>query len=203
MTESSKLQPLKLEPREDAKEARVEAVAQLASESSPFIERKTPSANMLPPKALTRWRRRRVWLTFTVPACLIVVFSALFIYFWCVMAMNMDTGVTAMDDVLCDSQDRSKMAQYFIIDLRFGNGNLTFTQVKIIDVAWDIVVGQGGRFLLAWLLFHVGGDCMIWMMEASAVPYHMIASVMFAPVSMSSTWSLLRVLSREGDGGQR
>jgi hypothetical protein len=38
---------------------------------------------------------------------------------------------------------------FFMPNLSFGG--MTFTQVKVIDIAWDLYVGHGGQMLLAWM----------------------------------------------------
>jgi hypothetical protein len=38
---------------------------------------------------------------------------------------------------------------FFTPNLSFGG--MTFTQVKVIDIAWDLCVGHGGQMLLAWV----------------------------------------------------
>ncbi|KAI3327382.1 hypothetical protein HD806DRAFT_486918 [Xylariaceae sp. AK1471] len=45
---------------------------------------------------------------------------------------------------------------FFQINLAFGN--LTFTDVKVIDVLWDIVIGRGGQAAMAFVSWRVFAD---------------------------------------------
>ncbi|KAL1881234.1 hypothetical protein Daus18300_001085 [Diaporthe australafricana] len=44
-----------------------------------------------------------------------------------------------------------RVTKAFDLDLTFGN--FTFTNAKVIDVAWDTAIGQGGRLLHGWILY--------------------------------------------------
>lgn len=83
-----------------------------------------------------------------------------------------------------------------MIDVLFGGG-FSFAQAKLIDVLWDLIIGQGGRFLHGWLLYHyIVSDALVWTMEHSVVPYHYYTSLSFSTVSLSSLWSLGKMLAR-------
>jgi hypothetical protein len=99
-------------------------------------------------------------------------------------------------DNFCDKQTASASEQRFVIDIRFGGG-FSFAQAKLIDVAWDPVIGQGGRSLHRWLLYHyIVSDALVWTMERSAVPYHYYTNLYFSTISVQSLWSLGRMIAR-------
>jgi hypothetical protein len=68
-------------------------------------------------------------------------------------------------DGLCEYQTATSLERQFLIDVHVGTG-LSFAQAKFVDLAWDVVVGQGGRFLHGWYLGrHVIGAVTTALME--------------------------------------
>jgi hypothetical protein len=53
-----------------------------------------------------------------------------------------------------------------LLQINIRTGNLSFAAAKIIDVAFDLVVGRGGQALLAWIAIrvyrHSDSDCRKW-----------------------------------------
>lgn len=66
----------------------------------------------------------------------------------------------------------------------------------MLDLAWDTLVGQGGRFLHAWVLYHVAASAIGWMMEYSAVPYNVQVHMLFSTVSLEALWSSMLLISK-------
>ncbi|KAG8160019.1 hypothetical protein KVR01_010656 [Diaporthe batatas] len=81
----------------------------------------------------------------------------------------------------------------FYINLQVAQ-KLSFTRAKLLDLAWDTVVGQGGRFLHAFVLYQVAASQLAWMMEYSLVPYYFQLDILFSTASLSALWSTLRFL---------
>ncbi|KAE9366501.1 hypothetical protein N431DRAFT_445229 [Stipitochalara longipes BDJ] len=67
----------------------------------------------------------------------------------------------------------------FEINLR--TGNLSFTAAKLIDIAFDIVVGRGGQFLLAWMAYRVYTDVLMRIAEKGQIRYDLFAAVTLRP----------------------
>jgi hypothetical protein len=80
---------------------------------------------------------------------------------------------------------------FFIPNLSFGT--MTFTQVKVIDIAWDLTVGRGGQVLLAWVNYRVFNEWLVYHMECHLTSYKLYASVAFKTTSVST----LGVLGKE------
>ncbi|ROW10817.1 hypothetical protein VPNG_05404 [Cytospora leucostoma] len=72
--------------------------------------------------------------------------------------------------------------------------NLSFARAKLLDLAWDIIIGQGGKFLHGWVLYRVVASQLTWMMEYSSVPHHFQLDLLFSTVSLSALWSTMRFL---------
>lgn len=72
--------------------------------------------------------------------------------------------------------------------------DLSFTRAKLLDLAWDTIVGQGGRFLHAWVLYQVAASQLAWMMEYSSVPYYFQLDILFSTASLPALWSTMRFL---------
>lgn len=71
----------------------------------------------------------------------------------------------------CGGYSVPAVERSFYINLQIAR-DLSFTRAKLLDLAWDTVVGQGGRFLHGWLLYQVAAAQLAWMMEYSSVPYY-------------------------------
>lgn len=80
---------------------------------------------------------------------------------------------------------------FFTPNLSFGA--MSFTQVKVIDVAWDLIVGRGGQMLLAWVNYVVFNEWLLYHMELHRTSYKMATSVAFQTTTMGT----LGVLGKE------
>jgi hypothetical protein len=80
---------------------------------------------------------------------------------------------------------------FFTPNLSFGA--MTFTQVKVIDIAWDLLIGRGGQMLLAWVNYRVFNEWLLYHMEMHRTSYKMSTSVAFQTTSLGT----LGVLGKE------
>ena len=106
--------------------------------------------------------------------------------------------------VSCDltSGDVNSLQNAFNINLR-GTVKLTFTQAKAIDVAWQLIVGAGGRFLMGWIAYKAFMDGLTRLMEQTAVSYDLHASLTFSTDSLLAIWHALKtVLKLQGWRGK-
>ena len=93
--------------------------------------------------------------------------------------------------ISCDLYSRSAQSGAFegafTINLR-GKSHLTFTQAKAIDVIWQLFIGAGGRFLMAWIAYLVFMDGLTRLMEDKPVAYDLYASLTFSTTSLFAMW---------------
>lgn len=80
---------------------------------------------------------------------------------------------------------------FFTPNLSFGS--MTFTQVKVIDVAWDLIIGRGGQLLLAYVNYRVFNEWLVYHMEMHLTSYKMYTAVAFETTSLGT----LGVLGKE------
>ncbi|KAH7385914.1 hypothetical protein BKA66DRAFT_461127 [Pyrenochaeta sp. MPI-SDFR-AT-0127] len=80
---------------------------------------------------------------------------------------------------------------FFTPNLSFGA--FTFTQVKVIDIAWDLIIGRGGQILLAWVNYRVFNEWLVYHMEMHMTSYKMYAAIAFETTTMGT----LGVLGKE------
>jgi hypothetical protein len=80
---------------------------------------------------------------------------------------------------------------FFTPNLSFGN--MPFTQVKVIDIGWDLCIGRGGQILLAWVNYRVFNEWLVWHMENHPTSYKFYAALAF----QTTTLSTLGVLGKE------
>ncbi|KAH6883201.1 hypothetical protein BKA58DRAFT_417013 [Alternaria rosae] len=73
---------------------------------------------------------------------------------------------------------------FFTPNLSFGA--LTFTQVKVIDVAWDLIIGRGGQLLLAWANYRVFNEWLVYHMEMHHTSYKLYAALAFETTTMAT-----------------
>lgn len=94
-----------------------------------------------------------------------------------------------------DSNPVSTVESQFEIDLVFID-ELSFTQAKLIDLAWDITVGHGGRLLHGWLFYYVACRVVTWILEHYSLHYWLLLDILFRPDSLSSLISLAKSIFR-------
>lgn len=93
-------------------------------------------------------------------------------------------------DKLGDSESPG-FTQAFDLDLTFGN--FTFTNAKILDVAWDTTVGQGGRLLHGWILYRcVMRRLLIHAMEYYCVTWRYYLTISWSRASFESLFVIIR-----------
>ncbi|KAK5124885.1 hypothetical protein LTR85_001075 [Meristemomyces frigidus] len=68
----------------------------------------------------------------------------------------------------------------------------SFEQVKIVDLAWDVLLGRGGQALLGWMAYRLFRQVIAVLMERGEVGYDVFASLAFNSGSLSSLLMLLR-----------
>lgn len=93
----------------------------------------------------------------------------------------------------CGGYSVPAVERSFYINLQIAK-DLSFTRAKLLDLAWDTIVGQGGRFLHGWLLYQIAASQLAWMMEYSSVPYYFQLDILFSTASLPALWSTMRFL---------
>lgn len=73
---------------------------------------------------------------------------------------------------------------FFTPNLSFGAMN--FTQVKVIDIAWDLLIGRGGQILLAWVNYRVFNEWLVYHMEMHLTSYKMYTAIAFETTTMNT-----------------
>ncbi|KEF53992.1 uncharacterized protein A1O9_09787 [Exophiala aquamarina CBS 119918] len=81
---------------------------------------------------------------------------------------------------------------FFQITLAFGE--FPFSTAKIIDVAWDIVVGRGGQGILVWVCFVVYGKALVRSMESTSVSFGTFEAITLQSGSVTGSLKLARDL---------
>ncbi|KAI1412122.1 hypothetical protein F5Y13DRAFT_200114 [Hypoxylon sp. FL1857] len=90
----------------------------------------------------------------------------------------------------CESSSASWFESRFFINVVVMQG-LSFTEAKLIDLAWDTFIGQGLRFMHAWWLYQVSTHLFTYLLETSSLPYEIQLNILFSPASFSSLWATL------------
>lgn len=110
-------------------------------------------------------------------------------------ALNQQDAYGTVSKISCDliNKNGSAMQNAFLIDLR-SPLELSFLEAKLIDVMWDLMVGQGGRFLMGWISYRVFMDSLVALMETTAVNYDVYTSIAFSTTSLWALWEGLKAL---------
>lgn len=90
---------------------------------------------------------------------------------------------------------------FFTPNLSFGT--FTFTQVKVVDIAWDLIVGRGGQMLLAWVNYRVFNEWLVYHMEMHLTSYKMYAAVAFETTTLGTLGVLAKEFLNFGKGTWR
>ncbi|KAI0966613.1 hypothetical protein F4678DRAFT_484223 [Xylaria arbuscula] len=94
----------------------------------------------------------------------------------------------------CSASSASWFESRFFIDLVI-HDDLSFTQAKLLDLAWDTLIGQGLRFLHAWWLYQVATHIVTYCLETSGLTYDLLLDVLFRTDSFSSLISAFNAAS--------
>ncbi|KAI3392689.1 hypothetical protein diail_5289 [Diaporthe ilicicola] len=68
---------------------------------------------------------------------------------------------------------------------------LSFTAAKLIDVAFDLLVGSGGQAFLAWVAYKVYTDVLVRVAEEGKVGYEAFAAITLKPNSLDTIWKVV------------
>lgn len=80
---------------------------------------------------------------------------------------------------------------FFTPNLNFGN--MTFTQVKVIDIAWDLLIGRGGQMGLVWVNWVVFNEWLVFHLERWKTSYKMYSTITL----QTTSWTMLGVAAKE------
>lgn len=156
----------------------------------------------LPPKSLPIHPRGRITPRIAIVSSItMIIIIGLIILLSLIKFFEPSVNQSGLDNsVSCDlwAQNASSVQNAFTINLR-GASELTFTQAKVIDVIWQLVVGAGGRICLAWISYVVFMDGLTRLIEHSPVSYLLYASMTFQTTSIYTTWyAMTAVVASKG-----
>ncbi|KAI4265249.1 MAG: hypothetical protein L6R38_009555 [Xanthoria sp. 2 TBL-2021] len=151
----------------------------------------TPTSR-LPPKPLPGRQKYRPFVLATLIAVLNVLVLAVLLahikYF--LPATDWDGYGIQSTGTSCDLVNKENSTRWqstFQINLR-GAAHLSFAEAKFIDLVFDLILGQGGRLLLAAVSYFVFMDALLRSMETTPVSYKLYASLVFSSISLVATW---------------
>jgi len=86
----------------------------------------------------------------------------------------------------------SGFEKVFVLDQKFGK--FSFSQVKIVDVAWDILVGRGVQLLAWWIGYNVFSDSLLRAIERHPASFQIFQRIALEGPSLLSLWTLAKEL---------
>ncbi|EPE30049.1 hypothetical protein GLAREA_13097 [Glarea lozoyensis ATCC 20868] len=94
------------------------------------------------------------------------------------------TGVQS-SSLPCDvHQPWTSWSTLFEINIR--TGPLSFTSAKVIDIAFDVLVGRAGQACLAWIAYRVYTDTLMRIAESEQVRLDLFAAISLSPNSFAT-----------------
>lgn len=85
----------------------------------------------------------------------------------------------------------------FVLDLTFGS--FTFAQAKVIDVAWDVLLGRSAQFLAWWIGYTVFSDALLRAIERHPASFRLFQAVALEGPNLKALWTLVKELWRAKD----
>ncbi len=161
----------------------------------------------LPPKPLPGRPRYRLFVIATLTTVLNLVALAVLIskIRHLLPATEWDDYGIQLTETSCDLVNKKNSTRWqsaLQINLR-GAAHLTFAQAKFVDLVFDLLVGQGGRLLLAAVSYIVFMDALLRSMEIEPISYKLYASLVFSSTSLVATWHATKaVFSTRGWRGK-
>jgi hypothetical protein len=130
-------------------------------------------------------KTQRTW-QFLYPVawlCLLCVGGPILLHELAIHHLNsftLSNGIVEQSLLPCDVQGIwTSWSTLFEINIR--TGNLSFVNAKIIDVAFNVVVGRGGQACLAWIAYRVYTDVLIRIAENGRIRYDLFAASSLCP----------------------
>ena len=170
-------------------------------EAAVQVRDSSPGSTHLPPKAVHRIPRWKYITKHTIAATMFCSLVAWSIFLGMDMAdfllsgNRLNTRSIRLDDI-CEGLNATSVGRLFLLDLRVGE-SYTYLQARAIDISWDLLVGQGGKFLQAWILYYVAMDALVWNLEHATLLYDTVVALTFNSSSIISLPSLFKVLLRK------
>jgi hypothetical protein len=86
----------------------------------------------------------------------------------------------------------SGIEKLFVLDSTFGK--FTFSQVKVLDVAWDVFIGRGVQLLAWWIAYIVFNDALLRAIERHPASFQIFQRIALEGPSLLSLYTLVREL---------
>ena len=72
-----------------------------------------------------------------------------------------------------------------------GVGGLSFSEAKMIDIAFDLVVGRGSQLLFAWGVYHVIRRALYRSMEVKGISYTTMHAIYLDGICTFTLWTMI------------
>ncbi|KAK5741520.1 hypothetical protein LTR17_003958 [Elasticomyces elasticus] len=94
-----------------------------------------------------------------------------------VMSCYPDGSAHYRDPFDTESPPKQAWMPSLFLSVTLGFGTFTFSEAKVIDVAWDLVVGRGGQFLLTLVTYPVVRRVLQYRMETTPATFRLFSSI--------------------------
>ncbi|KAI0889345.1 uncharacterized protein GGS22DRAFT_153679 [Annulohypoxylon maeteangense] len=142
-----------------------------------------------------KWIRRCCWVASILwTVSILGLFAFLGLYGALSYRFESEDSACRSDDTfnpIISEYNAWAMSGFFKINLGFGN--LTFTEAKVVDIFWDIIIGRGLQASMAFMSWHVFTIYVTTLMEFTPVTYAVFFTVFLQnEPTLYSTFSIVR-----------
>jgi hypothetical protein len=86
----------------------------------------------------------------------------------------------------------SGVEKLFVLDKTVGS--FTFSQAKVMDVAWDVLIGRGVQLVAWWVGYIVFSDALLRAIERHPASFRIFQRIALEGPSLMALWTLVREL---------
>jgi hypothetical protein len=133
-------------------------------------------------------------------------YAFLLVVIWVVLPMTLISYLTPMSMIFADktlscgdgfygqpqNATVTGIEKLFALDFTFGK--FSFSQVKTIDILWDLLVGRGAQALSWWASYNVFCDALLRAMERHPASFEIFQRIAMEGPGLHSLWTLTKEL---------
>ncbi|KAK6842775.1 hypothetical protein PG987_003635 [Apiospora arundinis] len=151
----------------------------------------SPACTYLLPRSLGQGNPKRHWAPHCFECLLVLVFTVVAGVCGSLIAITAATEQIGLTD--CEGASAKGVEKGFLVNIYVAS-ELSFTRAKLLDLAWDTIIGQGLRLCHGWVVYHVISRALTAVMESDALPHRAYLDLQFSTISFTSIFSSVTLL---------
>ena len=162
---------------------------------------------------------KAIVLHFAITIAIIAIISTL-------LSLTVDSSVFNSNPGSCNPDGKFRYLHKYnpwatagLFQVTLGFGSMSFSNAKLIDVIWDVVLGRGGQFLaflltymtlnlpgqglLGYVAYSVFTKSLVRIMEQTPVSYETFEAITFHNTTLFSLWLMIKNYTTNGGSRAR